>query len=87
MVNYKTKGDRVADAIKILNRLQLVGVTKTDPGYLETKKYLDEWINTGEYAHHKYYFFRYARKAELILINRKEVEPVFHLHAPDQTQD
>ncbi len=85
MVNYKTKGDRVKDAIMILNRLKLVGVSNTDPGYLETKKYLDEWINTGEYAHHKYYFFRFGRKAELILVNRKEVEPTFHLFAPDQT--
>ena len=84
MVNYKTKGDRVADAVKILNRLKMVGVSNTDPGYLETKKYLDEWIQTGEYKHHKYYFFRYGRKAELILINRKEVEPTFHLFAPDQ---
>lgn len=84
MVNYKTKGDRVRDAIKILNRLQMVGIPKTDPGYLETKKYLDEWIVTGEYKHHKYYFFRFGRKAEMILINRLEVEPVFHLFAPDQ---
>jgi hypothetical protein len=84
MVNYKTKGDRVKDAILILTRLQAVGVSKTDPGYLETKRYLDEWINTGEYAHHKYYFFRFARRAELILINRKEVEPTFHLFAPDK---
>lgn len=85
MVNYKTKADRVKDAVTILKRLQVVGVTATDPGYLETKKYLDEWIQTGEYAHHKYYFFRYGRKAELILVNRKEVEPTFHLFPPDQT--
>ncbi len=85
MVNYKTKGDRVSESIKILKRLQLVGISNTDPGYLETKKYLDEWINTGEYAHHKYYFFRYGRKAELILLIRKEAEPVFHLFPPDQT--
>jgi hypothetical protein len=49
------------------------------------KKHLDEWINTGEYKHHKYYFFRFGRKAELVLINRKEVEPTFHLFAPDQS--
>lgn len=85
MVNYKTKADRVKDAITILKRLQLVGVANTDPGYLETKKYLDEWINTGEYAHHKYYFFRYGRKAELILVTRQGVEPTFHLFPPDQT--
>lgn len=85
MVNYKTKEDRLKDTITILKRLQMIGVANTDPGYLETKKYLDEWINTGEYAHHKYYFFRYGRKAELILVNRKEVEPTFHLFPPDQT--
>jgi hypothetical protein len=85
MVNYKTKGDRVSDTIMILKRLNQVGVSKTDPGYLETKGYLDEWIQTGEYAHHKYYFFRYGRKAELILINRKEVEPTFHLFSQDET--
>ena len=86
MVNYKTKGDRVKDAVTILSRLKLVGITDIDPGYQETKRYLDEWIKTGEYAHHKYYFFRYGRKAELILVNRKEVEPTFHLFPPDQTQ-
>lgn len=85
MVNYKTKGDRVKDAIKILKRMQMIGIPSTDPGYQETKKYLDEWILTGEYAHHKYYFFRFGRKAELILVNRLEVEPTFHLFPPDKT--
>ncbi len=74
------------DAVKILSRLKLIGVADTDPGYLETKRYLDAWIQTGEYAHHKYYFFRYGRKAELILVNRLEVEPTFHLFPPEENQ-
>ena len=85
MVNYKTKADRVRDSIKILQRMIALGIPKTDPGYLETKRYLDAWIETGEYAHHKYYLFRFGRKIELILVNRLEVEPTCHIHAPDQT--
>lgn len=84
MVNYKTKADRVRDAVKILQRMLALGIPKTDSGYLLTKKYLDEWIETGEYKHHKYYLGRFGRKIELILVNRLEVEPTCHIFAPDQ---
>lgn len=85
MVNLKTKGERVADSIKILSRMMAQGIPKTDPGYLETKKYLDEWIQTGEYAHHKYYLHRFGRKIELILLNRQGSEPICHLFAADKS--
>ena len=84
MVNYKTKEDRVRDAVHILKKLLAVGIAKTDPGFQETKGYLDKWIETGEYAHHKYYLARFGRKIELILINRLEVEPTCKIFAPDK---
>lgn len=81
--NQKTKGERLKESIEILKKLIEVGIAQTDPGYQETKKYLDEWIQTGESRTYKYYLHRYARKVELILPLRKNVVPTCHLFAPD----
>lgn len=79
----KTREERVKDAIKILTRMKEVGIAATDPGYLETKGYLDEWIQTGKSADYKYKLHRYGRKVELILPARSGVEPTCHLLAAE----
>ena len=83
--NPKTREERVKDAVKILTRMKEVGIANTDPGYLETKKYLDDWIKTGDGATYKYKLHRYGRKVELILPTRAGVEPTCHLFAAEES--
>lgn len=83
MVKYKTKAERVKEAVEILKKFVEVGIRQTDPGYRETKQYLDEWIKTGESRTYKYVLHRYARKVELILPAREGVAPTCHLFPPD----
>lgn len=83
MVNYKTKAERVKESVEILKKFIEVGIRQSDPGYQETKGYLDEWIKTGESRTYKYYLHRYGRKVELILPARAHIAPTCHLFAPD----
>jgi hypothetical protein len=83
MVVYKTKAERVKEAVQILKKFVEVGIRQTDPGYRQTKQYLDEWIKTGESRTYKYELMRYARKVELILPSREGIAPTCHLFAPD----
>lgn len=82
MVTYKTKGERVQEAVQILKKLQSVGIKVHDSGYYQTKEYLDEWIKTGEPATYKYEFVNYRRKCELILPRRVERPASIQLFAP-----
>ena len=63
MVVYKTKGERVQEAVRILSSLKDNDVRVTDPGFKETKKYLDDWIRLAEPMTYKYTFIR-LRKDE-----------------------
>lgn len=86
MVTYKTKGERVQEAVQILKKLKEVGIRPNDSGYLQTKLYLDEWIKTGESASYKYEFVRYGRKCELILPSRVERAASILLKAPTKPE-
>jgi hypothetical protein len=82
MVTYKTKAERVQEAVRILKKLQEVGIRVSDSGYHETKEYLDEWIKNGESRSYKYEFVRYGRKCELVLPSRVERAATMVLRAP-----
>jgi hypothetical protein len=82
MVTYKTKGERVQEAVRILKKLQEVGIRVSDSGYHETKEYLDEWIKNGESRSYNYEFVRYGRKCELVLPSRVERAATMVLRAP-----
>lgn len=86
MVTYKTKAERVQEAVRILKKLQEVGIRVHDPGYQETKGYLDEWIKVGESRSYKYEFVRYGRKCELNLPSRVERAAELHLKAPTKPE-
>ena len=71
---YKTKAERVQEAVMILSKLKQIRVGVTNPGYVEVKKYMDEWIKDGEYKSYLFDFpFPLERKAELILPKKKMV--------------
>ena len=47
-VRYKTKAERVQEAVQILSKLKQLGIVISEPGYKMTKAALDTWIKDGE---------------------------------------
>jgi hypothetical protein len=82
MVVYKTKAERVQEAVTLLKKLKELGIHVSDPGYKEAKTLLDEWIKTGEPSEHIFWFARYGRKAEIKLPKRVEQAATLRLFAP-----
>lgn len=78
----KSKMDRVKESITILKKLQELGIPSTEPGYLETKQHLDEWIQGGDRWDGRVDFPRFGRRAELILPVRPDRVANMTLFAP-----
>ena len=82
MVVYKTKAERVQEAVTLLKKLQELGIVVSDPGYKQAKAFLDTWIKDGEEAIHEFWFARYGRKAVIDLPKRVERAATLKLIAP-----
>jgi len=82
MVVYKTKAERVQEAVTLLKKLQELGIHVSDPGYKQAKTFLDTWIKDGEEATHEFWFARYGRKAVIDLPKRVERAATLKLLAP-----
>jgi len=48
MQNLKTKEDRLKEGLHILNQLKEGGVAQTSGGFVELKKQVSEWVNSGK---------------------------------------
>lgn len=83
-VELKTKEERVKDTVKLLLQLKDIGIPSTDPGYLETKKHLDAWIQDGETREVKVPFPRALRIGHLMLPRITGRAPTFVLKATDE---
>ena len=82
MVIYKTKAERVQEAVTLLKKLKELGIVVSDPGYKQAKTFLDTWIKEGEEATHEFWFARYGRKAIIDLPKRVERAATLRLLAP-----
>ena len=83
----KSKMDRVKESISILKKLtdkSTMGIPTTEPGYLETKKHLDEWIAGGDTWVGRIDFPRYGRRAELVLPDRADKFISMKIFAPNK---
>jgi len=65
-----TMADRVKETVTILKKLQEVGIAATEPGYVQVKSHMDDWIKHGGQHTHEIQFPRYGRKGELVLPSR-----------------
>jgi hypothetical protein len=80
----KDKGERLKDTITLLTQLVKVGISKTDYGYIETKRILDAWISGDNTQHHEIDFYTEKRIGHLDLYNKKGVIPKFVLKATEE---
>jgi hypothetical protein len=68
----KPKEERVRETITILKKLQEVGIADTDPGYVDIKARMSEWVKTGEASAATVEFPRHGRRGELVLPRRAD---------------
>lgn len=68
----KSKADKVKETITLLTKLKEIGIPDNEPGYTETKKRCDDWIQGTEAWSGRIDFPRFGRRAELILPARAD---------------
>ncbi len=77
----KPKEDRLKETVTILKKLQEVGIADTDPGYLDVKGKMSDWVKSGEAASYKIDFHRHGRRGELVLPRRADRAASLNLKA------
>jgi hypothetical protein len=67
--DVKPMMDRAKEAVTLIKQIRDLGISETDPSYLEVKSHLNEWIKSEDRIVKNYdiYFARYARKSTLTL--------------------
>ena len=65
----KPMNDRLKETINLLKQILGLGISDTDPTYLEIKKYLNDWIKSEDkqIKEYSFEFVRYGRKGTLTL--------------------
>lgn len=78
----KSRADKVKETITLLTKLKELGIPENEPGYTETKRRCDEWIQGTETWSGRIDFPRFGRRAELILPIRADRVSSMKLLAP-----
>lgn len=66
----KSREDRVKESITIILKMIEIGVSRTDPSFLEMKSRMDEWIDGGKSWTGKIKFPLVGRYAIIVLPER-----------------
>lgn len=69
----KSTASRVKESVDLVKKIQGLGITDAEPGFLELREKLNEWIRGGPAWAGKVEFARYGRYVELILPEREGV--------------
>lgn len=78
----KSKEDRLKETLTIINKMQELGLNNREPGFIETKQRLSEWVKTGEAWSGTIEFPMLQRKADLTLPARADRVASMLLKAP-----
>ena len=68
----KTKAERLKETIRLLQKLQEIGFSEMDTGYMEIKAILSQWVADGEKIVATVEFPRHGRRAEIELPRRAD---------------
>ncbi len=69
----KSTASRIKESVDLVKKLQGLGITDSEPGLVELRGKLNEWIRDGPAWSGKIEFARYGRYVELILPTREGV--------------
>jgi hypothetical protein len=67
MAAVKPMAERLKESITLLNKIQELGIGKTDPGYKELSAKFSEWVKGGEVWQGTVDFVRWNRRAHVLL--------------------
>jgi hypothetical protein len=69
LTKAKSKEERLKETIHLLKQILDLGITQSEPAYVEIKNYLNDWIKSDDkhVKEHIIEFVRYGRKATLTL--------------------
>jgi hypothetical protein len=68
----KPKEDRLRETLTILQKLREIGIPDSDPGYLNVKALMSQWVKDGLASATKVEFPRFGRRGELVLPRRAD---------------
>ena len=71
-MELKTLTERLQESIRILKKIQELGISKEDPSYKELSKEFNIWVKDGVHWEGTINFYRYGRNAEVILPSEKK---------------
>ena len=67
----KPMSERLQESMRILKKIQDLGIDKEDHSYKELSKQFSTWVKTGEAWEGVIHFYRYGRNAEVVLPSQK----------------
>ncbi len=69
----KSTASRIKESVDLVKKLQGLGITDAEPGLIELREKLNEWIRGGPAWSGKVEFARYGRYVDIILPTREGV--------------
>lgn len=66
----KTTASRVKESVELLNKFKELGVSEAEPGLVQIRQKMNEWIRGGAAWAGRIEFPRYDRYAEIVLPDR-----------------
>jgi len=79
--DIKTKAERLAEGIRILKKLEEVGICSLDTGQKEVQAIISNWVKYGLPIHEKVLIPRHQRVADITLPVKKSETAVLILRA------
>jgi len=85
-MSHETKPmmDRAKESVNLMKQILGLGISETDPTYVDIKNYLNDWIKSDEHRVKEYdiEFVRFGRKGTLTLPWRSDKTCEFFLKKP-----
>jgi len=80
----KSMSERTNESINLIKQIRDLGISVSDPSYIDVKDYLNIWIKSEEQKvlEHEIYFTRYGRRATLTLPWRADKTCEFSMRKP-----
>ena len=78
----KTTASKAKEAVDLIKQLSAMGISDAEPGFVELRQKLNEWIRGGPAWAGKVEFARYGRYVDLILPDREgtKLQAVLKIH-------
>jgi hypothetical protein len=81
-MSVKSQAERIKEGLYLLEQVRGTGILQTNPGYIELKEKMAEWMRMGPAWSGVIFFPDCDRKAKIVLPAIAGRPPTVHLRAP-----